>query len=87
MPQIFRPYADTVVRSVLLAILVVPFLTVGIAYWISASEYVTGRSITSISRCRSATSIMSAALGSIAATATPVSRPRRSPACRRPRPA
>ena len=46
MPQIFRPYADTVVRFVLLAILVVPFLTVGIAYWISASEYVTGRSIT-----------------------------------------
>ena len=46
MPQIFRPYADSVARSLLLAIVVVPFVTIGVAYWISASEYITGQSIT-----------------------------------------
>jgi hypothetical protein len=46
MPQLFPPYADTVARSVLIAIVVLPFISVAFAYWISASEYVTGRSIT-----------------------------------------
>jgi hypothetical protein len=46
MPQIFRPYADTVARALLLAIVIVPFLGIGLAYWISASSYVTDQSIT-----------------------------------------
>jgi Cytochrome c7 and related cytochrome c len=46
MPHLFRPYADTVARSVLIAIVVVPFLAIGVAYWVSASEYVTDRSLT-----------------------------------------
>ena len=41
MAQIFRPYADTLARVVLIAILVVPFLAIGIAYWIMRSSYVT----------------------------------------------
>ena len=45
MPQLFGPYADTLARSVLIAIVVVPFLAIGVAYWISASEYTTGQSI------------------------------------------
>jgi hypothetical protein len=44
--QIFRPYADTVARVLLLAIVVVPFLAIGLAYWVTASEYVTDQSIT-----------------------------------------
>jgi hypothetical protein len=32
MPHLFRPYADTIARSVLLAILVVPFLAIGLGY-------------------------------------------------------
>ena len=31
--------------------LCLPFLAIGVAYWVSASEYMTGRSITSISLC------------------------------------
>jgi len=46
MPHLFHRYADTVARSVLLAIVVVPFLAIGFAYWISASEYTTGQSLT-----------------------------------------
>jgi hypothetical protein len=46
MPQLFPPYADTVARSVLVAIVVVPFLAIAVAYWVSASEYVTNRSLT-----------------------------------------
>jgi Cytochrome c7 and related cytochrome c len=46
MPQIFRPYADSVARSVLIAIVVVPLLLIGLGYWVTASEYVTDRSIT-----------------------------------------
>jgi hypothetical protein len=46
MPQVFHPYADTIARAILLALLVGPFLVIGVAYWISASEYVTGRSLT-----------------------------------------
>ncbi len=46
MPQLFRPYADTVARSTLIAIPVVPFLAIAVAYWFSASNYITGQSIT-----------------------------------------
>jgi hypothetical protein len=46
MPHLFRPYADTIARTVLVAILVVPFFAIGLACWISASEYMTGRSVT-----------------------------------------
>jgi hypothetical protein len=46
MAQIFRPYADTVARAVLVAILVVPFLAIGIAYWTMRSEYITDEHIT-----------------------------------------
>ena len=34
MPHLFQPYADTVARTVLLAILVGPFLAIGVAYWL-----------------------------------------------------
>ena len=46
MPQLFPPYADTIARFVLIAIVVVPFPAIGVAYWVSGSEYVTGRSLT-----------------------------------------
>jgi hypothetical protein len=46
MPHLFRRYADTIARCVLLAIVVMPFLGIGFAYWISASEYTTGQSLT-----------------------------------------
>jgi hypothetical protein len=46
MVQIFRPSADTVDRVVLISILVVPFLTIAIAYWIMRSSYVTNQNIT-----------------------------------------
>ncbi len=46
MPQLFRPYADTVARCVLVAIVVAPFLAIGVGYWVSASDYVTDRSLT-----------------------------------------
>lgn len=46
MPQIFRPYADTVARSVLVAIPLVPLAAIGIAYWFATSNYITGQSIT-----------------------------------------
>jgi hypothetical protein len=46
MPQIFRPYADTVARVVLLTIVVAPFVGIVFAYCIARSEYVTDQSIT-----------------------------------------
>jgi hypothetical protein len=46
MPQIFRPYADSVARIVLVAIITVPFVLIGLGYWVTASEYVTDRSVT-----------------------------------------
>jgi hypothetical protein len=46
MPQIFRPYADTVARLILIAVIIVPFLGVGLAYSVMRSEYVTNQSIT-----------------------------------------
>jgi hypothetical protein len=46
MPQLFRPYADTVARLVLIAIPVVPALAIGLAYWVMRSDYVTGQTVT-----------------------------------------
>ena len=45
MPHLFRPYADSVARVVLVSLIVVPLLAIGVGYWITASEYVTDRSI------------------------------------------
>jgi hypothetical protein len=46
MPQVFRPYADTIARVVLLAILIVPFAAIGVAYGVMWSPYVTGQNVT-----------------------------------------
>ena len=46
MPHLFRPLADTVARSVLVCIVVVPLIAIGLAYWVSASEHMTGQDIT-----------------------------------------
>jgi hypothetical protein len=46
MAQIFRPYADTVARLILLSIVIMPFVGTGVAYWAMRSEYITNRSIT-----------------------------------------
>jgi Cytochrome c7 and related cytochrome c len=46
MPQIFRPYADTVARIILVSILVGPFVAVVLAYWTMRSDYITGRAVT-----------------------------------------
>jgi hypothetical protein len=46
MPQIFRPGADTIARLVLVAIPVVPLATIALLYAVSASPYVTNRSVT-----------------------------------------
>ena len=43
MPHVFHPVADTVARIVLVNVLVVPFIAVGVGYWLSASDYATGR--------------------------------------------
>ena len=69
---LFRPYADTVARTVLIAILVVPFARDRhrlLAFGVGLRDR-PARS-RSTSRCRSAISIMSAASASIAAIATP----------------
>ncbi len=46
MPQIFRPYADTIARLILLSILVGPFFAIGVAYAVMRSEYITDQSLT-----------------------------------------
>ena len=46
MPQLFRPYADSVARIVLISIVVVPFLAIGVAYWVMRSNYITDQAIT-----------------------------------------
>jgi hypothetical protein len=33
MPQIFRPYADSVARATSVTLLIGPFAAIGIAYW------------------------------------------------------
>ncbi len=46
MSQIFRPYADTVARVVLVAILVGPFLLIGVTYAVMRSPYTTNQYVT-----------------------------------------
>jgi hypothetical protein len=46
MPQLFRPYADTVARTILIALLVLPFVGTALAYWTMRSDYITDRSVT-----------------------------------------
>jgi hypothetical protein len=42
MPHVFHPFADTIARGILVGVLLLPFVAIGIAYWLSASEYSTG---------------------------------------------
>jgi hypothetical protein len=44
--QIFRPAANTIARVVLVAIVVGPFLLIGLAYAVMRSSYVTGQNVT-----------------------------------------
>jgi hypothetical protein len=46
MPHLFRPLADTLARSVLILFFIFPFVAIALAYWVSASEHVTGEQIT-----------------------------------------
>lgn len=46
MPHLFSPYADTVARVILIAIVLLPFVAIGLGYSISASPYVTDRTLT-----------------------------------------
>jgi hypothetical protein len=46
MPQIFRPYADSVARATLVTLLIGPFAAIGIAYWTMRSNYITDQTIT-----------------------------------------
>jgi len=46
VPQIFGPSANTIARVVLVAILVVPFILIFLAYEVTRSPYVTGQNIT-----------------------------------------
>jgi hypothetical protein len=46
MPQLFRPYADTVARTVLVSLVVLPFVAIGLAYATMRSSYITGQSLT-----------------------------------------
>ncbi len=46
MPQIFRPYANSIARVLLLTILFGPFVGIGFAYWTMRSNYITDQSIT-----------------------------------------
>jgi len=46
VPQIFRPSANTIARIVLVAILVGPFIFIGLAYAVMLSPYTTGQNVT-----------------------------------------
>ena len=46
MPQLFRPGADTIARTLLVGILVMPFVSIGLAYAVMRSPYITGQSVT-----------------------------------------
>jgi hypothetical protein len=46
VPQIFRPAANTIARAVLVAILLVPFLLIGLAYAVMHSPYTTEQGVT-----------------------------------------
>lgn len=45
MPQLFRPSANTIARVTLVAFLVMPILSVGLAYAVMRSPYTTGENI------------------------------------------
>ena len=45
MPQLFKPAADTVVRTILVAAVLIPVLLIGVAYAITRSPFVTGQEI------------------------------------------
>src|SRR5689334_870840 len=46
MPQIFRPYADTIARVVLVSILVLPLCGIAVAYAVMWSPYITRENVT-----------------------------------------
>jgi hypothetical protein len=46
MPQLFRPYADTVARTVLISLVVLPFVAIGLAYATMRSSYITDQWLT-----------------------------------------
>lgn len=46
MPQLFRPGADTIARTILVGIAIVPFVSIGLAYAVMRSPYITGQLIT-----------------------------------------
>jgi Cytochrome c7 and related cytochrome c len=46
LPQIFRPYADSVARAVLVTILVGPLVLIAVAYWVMRSSYITDQTVT-----------------------------------------
>ena len=46
MPQIFRPYSDTIARIVLFAIIIVPLVAIGVACGVMWSPFVTGENVT-----------------------------------------
>ncbi len=46
MPQVFRPFADSVARVILLTILILPFAAIGLAYGVMWSPYITGENLT-----------------------------------------
>ena len=87
MPHLFQPYADTVARTALLAILVGPFVAIGIAYWISNSEYTTDHTLTLEQPVPFSHKHHVGGLGLDCAIVTPASKHLRPRACRRPIPA
>ena len=46
MPQLFEPWADSIARSVLVAIAAFPFFAIGVAYCVTGSSYITNQNIT-----------------------------------------
>ena len=80
MPQIFRPYADSVARATLVTLLIGPFAAIGIAYWTTRSNYITDQTITLDQPVPFSHAHTSAGSGSIAATAIPGWKSRLSPA-------
>jgi hypothetical protein len=82
MPHLFRPYADSVARAILLAIVVVLFLLIGLGFWITSSEYVTDRTLTLDQPVPFSHEHHAGGLG-----ITPASRPPQLPVCDRRAPA
>ena len=76
MPQIFRPYADSVARATLVTLLLGPFAIAAclLDHAIQLHHYITTsliRPSRSTSQCRSVTPITAAVSASTAVTATP----------------